>query len=988
MLKTPLLSLPFLLLASFFTNKGFAQPTWTINPFGKEKKPAQYEEKVLASEKTGDKKLTTFRRVIQNNTTRYNFYFNANNRLNEVVERAKLTQRDDYSKLLSFYPYTLENTAAQKTELDSVIYKSTAGLLLHDLRSDWVDNMYLLIGKSYYYSNQLDSAALTFQFINYNLFPRKKKEDDNRVVGTIDAPGTGNLSIASKENQNILQKVLSLPPSRNDALIWLARTFTAQGQYGDAAGLISILQNDRNLPKRLKSDLQEVTAFWFFSQANYDSAAAHLEEALPNADNIRDKSRWEFLLGQLYEMNKQYDKASEYYTRASKHTTDLVMDINARLNEAKMMRNDADPKQLQNSIDNLLSMAKKDRFENYRDILYFSAAQLAMQAPDTASAMGYLLRSAKYNDANIPYHNKTFFQLGNLAYNQGKFRAAAAYYDSLQLTPDDDYVDLPALNERKSALAKIVKYVDAVDREDSLQRLAAMAPGERDAHVKKLLKKLRKERGLKEEDTNDGSAPITFANNKQEPTDLFSNNSKGEWYFYNNALRSKGFNEFVRTWGKRENKDNWRRRKNTTSATLDSSPGGDPGVAVAPVRDSASEAEALNFDALMANIPLSTEQLDKSYDVIAQNLLDLGKVFQNELEEYPAAINNYEAFISRFPNHANEAEALLGLYFSYSKLGNLAKANYYKNQLTAKHAASTQTQLLQNPSLLQPNAKNPEVTSRYEGIYNLYIEGRFAEAIDAKKKADSVYGSNYWTPQLLYIEAIQQIRDRQDSLAITTLEKLRELYPASPLKSKATTMIDVIGRRAEIEDYLTKLEVTRAEEQQIVISDEKPIDKSVTTVAPVTVAPVKVEPTIQPIKVRDTTAIKPIAENASFSIRPELKHTVVMLLDKVDGVYINEAKNAFTRFNKESYVTQGVTVNRDTLDVQRTLLLFSSFEDAEAAMKYFDKIKKAAPREVSWLPANKYSFFIISEGNLQLLKTNKDLDGYRQLLNSTFGNKF
>ena len=182
-----------------------AQPTWTIDPFGKEKKPVQYEEKKLASEKTGDKKLTRFRKLIQNNVTHYNFYFNANNKLNNVIERAKVSQKDDYATLLSFYPYSLENTAAQKTELDSVIYKSTAGILLHDLRTDWVDNLYLLIGKAYYLRKEFDSAALTFQFINYNLFPRKKKEDDNRIVGTNNAPGSGALSIANKENRNIVQ---------------------------------------------------------------------------------------------------------------------------------------------------------------------------------------------------------------------------------------------------------------------------------------------------------------------------------------------------------------------------------------------------------------------------------------------------------------------------------------------------------------------------------------------------------------------------------------------------------------------------------------------------------------------------------------------------------------------------------------------------------------------------------------------------------------
>ena len=34
-------------------------------------------------------------------------------------------------------------------------------------------------------------------------------------------------------------------------------------------------------------------------------------------------------------------------------------------------------------------------------------------------------------------------------------------------------------------------------------------------------------------------------NNNQQPVDLFAgNNSKGEWYFANSSLKSRGFNEF------------------------------------------------------------------------------------------------------------------------------------------------------------------------------------------------------------------------------------------------------------------------------------------------------------------------------------------------------------------------------------------------------------------------------------------------------------
>ena len=139
-----------------------AQPKLEFNL----KKPKQFENRQLPSEKLAEKKFTGMRHFFQNNYTHYNYYYNAKNKINAIIERAKAAQKDDYTSLLSYYPYTLENTASQKTELDSIIYKSTAGILLHDLRNDWVDNMYLLMGKAFFFRKDFDSAAGTFQFIN------------------------------------------------------------------------------------------------------------------------------------------------------------------------------------------------------------------------------------------------------------------------------------------------------------------------------------------------------------------------------------------------------------------------------------------------------------------------------------------------------------------------------------------------------------------------------------------------------------------------------------------------------------------------------------------------------------------------------------------------------------------------------------------------------------------------------------------------------
>jgi tetratricopeptide (TPR) repeat protein len=999
MLRTKFIVVILFLYLFTVSFSAMAQPAWTIDLFGKEKKPEKYEEKLLASEKTATKKFGVVRRFMQNTTSHYNFFFNANNKLNGVIERARISNKDDYSALLSFYSYSLDNTASQKTELDSVIYKATAGVLLHDLRSEWVDNFYLLIGKSYFLRKDFDSAALTFQFINYNLFPRKRKnDDDNKIVGsneTNTGAGVGSVTIANKENRNVVQKILTKPPSRNEALIWQVRTFIEQNELGDAAGLISILQNDVNLPKRLQNDLHEVTSYWFYAQNMYDSSAIHLEKALSNADTKEDNSRWKFLLAQMYELTGDYKKAEDYYAQASKSTTDVVMDIYARLNSAKMMRNTGNTKELDKSIATLLHMARKDKFEAFRDIIYYSAAQLSIQKTDTAQGISLYKKSIEKNTTASVYKDKAFMQLANIAYSQKKYRDAHSYYDSVNVTVKDKQIDSATIADRKEILARLVPKIVEIEKQDSLQMIAALSPTDRIAFVKKLAKKYRKENGLKEEEDFSGNVPITFASKSNAPIDLFDTKgtSSGQWYFYNQNLKAKGFNDFKNKWGKRTNTDNWRRKTSqsaiTKGAGLDNGLNVDPDAPLTKEEKTQDAKEAdYSFDGLMGGLPLTKEQLDSSNTIIAKNVYDAAQIFQNELQDYEQAIVRYEEFVKRFSANDMLPDVYVGLSFCYGKLGNTTKADLYKNLVKTNFASSKAAKIISNASLLNPNAANPVVTAKYEGIYNMFLEGKFEEALAAKKIADSTNGTNYWSPQLLYIESVYYIKERKDSLAISTLKNIISLYPTNALKTKATTLIDVLGRRDSIERYLTQLQVTRVEEEQVIFVDDKPVVK---TVIPPAIKPAEVKLT-QPVVIKkivsDSIKVPEVYKNKNFELKPESPHYVVMILDKVDGVYINEAKNAFVRYNKGSMETINTTIKRDTIDAQRTILLFSPFENAAAAIKYFDKIKRAAPSEVSWLQAAKYSFIIISEENLQLLKTNKDIISYKQLLNNNFGNKF
>jgi tetratricopeptide (TPR) repeat protein len=983
---------PFLVFFCVMSVSAVAQPTWTFDPFGKEKKPKEYEEKILPSEKTADKKFTKGRRFSQNTLSHYNYFFNANNKLNLVIDRARTSQVDDYTQLLSFYPYSLDNTASQQIELDSVIYKATGGILLHDLRSDWVDNMYLLIGKSYYYRKLFDSAALTFQFINYNLFPRKKDEDDNRIVGANSSATSTKLSIADREKRNIIQRTFSLPPSRNDALIWLARTYVEANMFGESAGLINILQEDPNLPKRLKDDLNQVTAYWYFKQEGYDSAAVYLEKGLSTATNKIDVSRWNYLLGQLYEMNGTFDKASDYFNLAAKNTVDPLMDIYSRLNNAKMVRKSGDSIELNKNIATLLSMAKKDKYESYRDIIFHSVGLINLKKVDTTTAIAFFEKSLTVNQNNAAYKNKSHLQLGKIAYERKEYKIAADHYDSLDVNEPSIKKDSAEIADRKPTLRRLADQLIIIDVEDSLQMIAALSPLVRDAFIKKLSKKLRKDAGIKEEvEVNSGGAGLnSFDNGKNNPPmDLFATSAKGDWYFYNASMKSKGYSEFKSNWGKRDNVDNWRRKSAMKNAIAPDVAGGMDPLAPAPEMSSTGAGKPVenSYDDLMLNVPTTPEKLDSSNTKIATALLTLAAIFQNELQDYEQAIYTYEIYLQRFPEKLEDGEVYLGLYYCYNRIGNSEKAAYYKNLLDTKFAESRSAKMLNDPLSLQPDQNNPIVSRMYQNIYDLFIQGGFDSALVMKKTADSIHGNNYWTPQLTYIEAIYYVQCEQDTDAIVKLDTLIKLFPTSPLSEKAKTLIDVLKRRKEIEAYLSSLEITRApEDDKILIADNKTIEtKKAVAVTPS--APKLAE--IKPIKTMQDGAVSlpPSMLSGEFKWQPAKQHNVIMLLDKVDEVYVTEVVNAYKRYNTSNGLNS-ISVSKLPLNAQQNMVSFSKFENAEEAILYFEKIKRAAPTQVSWLQASKYSFFIINDDNLQLLKTNKALDKYKQLLNNQYPGKF
>lgn len=943
------------------------------------KKPKEYDERVLRSEKSDQGKFGLPKRFIQNTVTHFNYYFNANNKLNEVLERAKEGFKDDYSKLLPFYNFTLDATAGDSIQLDSITYKSSTGIALHDLRGDWVDNLYLLWGAAFYLQKKFDSAYLMFQFINYAFAP-KEKDGYYLTIGS-SRDGNSALSIATKEKKSLAKKLLSEPPSRNDAFIWQIRNFLAQNEFAEAASLIVTLRNDPVFPKRLENDLHEVQAYWFYKQNMWDSAAVHLTQALSNATNLQEKARWEYLAAQLFEMSGNHQEAEKYYSKVITHTTDLVLEIYARLATIRADK-DGGEKSIEKNAAELVKMAKRDKYEEYRDIIYYMAAQMLLEAGKVDEAMALLQKSTQYTGNDPAQRNKAFLQLAELSFAKKQYRDAYNFYDSVSLS-DPSIKNPEEITARKKSLGVIATNMEIIYRQDSLQRIAAMPEEERKEYVKQLVKKLRKQQGLKDENTGPAASPFT------SPTDnLFPVNNlpKGEWYFYNTASKNRGLNEFKAKWGSRPNVDNWRRSaaiigKTATPINTTSGPdkqGGSQG----------SGSADLTFEVLYDKLPLTEAQLQLSNDSVQQAMFLLGKAYIQEIEDCQLGTETLEQLRSRFVGFVPMDEVLFNLYYCYNKNGETAKAAAIKKLMAEKYPSSNLSAIVttgKNPLL----TKNEVATKTYENIYDLFIEGKFAEALAEKKAADANYGKHYWTPQLLYIEAVYYIKQQNDAEAIRVLNDIIKQFPDSPLAGKAQTMIDVLKRRKEIEEELRNMVVTRATDsttgRTITPVVTKPKTDTTTAKPPVTV----VTPP-KPAKDSTVTAPPPPPKSTTgFAYSPNEPHYVVLVLNKVDPVFVNEAKNAFARHNREFFPGKNYSADLFQLNDDNRLLMIAPFNTAAEAIAYIDATKpRTATEIIPWLKGGKYGFTIMTNGNFDILKDNKDLDAYREFLNQHWPGKF
>lgn len=866
---------------------------------------------IVAAVACSTKKNTFIRRAYHNLSAHYNTYWNGNESLKDGVADLSKNVRDNYTRILTVANYGTDAEATKlNAPMDRAIAKASIVIQRHSMffnkkeRVKWIDDSYMLIGKAYFYKHDYTAAKRTFDFV------------------------------MRKYNYN---------PIQYNAMLWQARTLLQQKNYGDAGSMLDLLQSKietEKVPFSVIRDIPLVYADYFILQKNYSPAKDFLLKGVGLNKSKKVQARLYFILGQIADQEKNQANATEYYSKVIKSSPSYEMAFNARINMANSFDINTGDKQ---AIEKALSkMSKEFKNKDFRDQIYYALAQLAFKENNDTLAIHYLRLSVAVSVKNDFQKTTSALKLADIYFERQNYRLAQVYYDSTMQFLPKDYPNYEELTAKTATLTTLVTNLGIVQKEDSLQKLAAIPEAELAKVIDKIIDDLKKADLLKKEKEAQeqlaGATGGNFGKAMENPSQL----SGGGWYFYNTSAMSFGYTEFLKKWGRRKLEDNWRlsnKRPVYTEETLT--------AAVTSDSTKNDSTKALSTDprsrkTYLQNIPLTAEMMQASNDRISTALFNLGFIYQEGLGDTPKSIASFEDLLRRYPKDKNALKTNYQLYLSYKAIPDSVKADAYRLLIVNNYPESDYARIITEPNYnIELLAKKNRVSTLYSETYRAFTKAQYKTVIIYSNEAMASYKDKDLLPKFEYLRALSYGKtDNTDSMLIA-LGKLIKAYPASEITPLAQS---ILGANAK-----------------------SPILSNLTTLS---------SPVSDSLNVADTLL------PSLYSYLPNSSHFYVILLDEKTA-NISAIRIRIADYVVKNFSTDNLSINTIVLDGGWQMITVSSFRNMAKAMNFYQAIEQDTYVFAS-LEAPSYKQFIISTENYPVFYREKDTGGYMKFFNRKY----
>ncbi len=841
-------------------------------------------------------KNTWLNRNYHSISAKYNGYFNARESYRDGLRRLSDQHQDNFDNVLSIFRYGNEAQAGSISNFMDVAYqKASLVIRRHSMfirgveHNRWIDDSYYLIARSHFYKRDYNLANLTFEYII--------RQYDTDIA--------------------------------YDSKVWIAKAYNQTERFEQARQMLDNVQRDLE-QGLLSADGQRLFylayADHFARQKQYAAAIPHLQKGIAATRNNRERTRLTYILGQHYQYSGDYGNAQRTYARLLKMNPTFDMAFQARISMA-MAYDPAsgDSNFIRSELNSMLRDAKN---QAYQDRIYYALAQLAMRENKEEDAVDNYIKSTQASSGNNMQKGLSFLRLGEIFFERPDYLKASIYYDSTVTFLPSTFDGIEKIGERKVMLSDLARNLRIVEREDSLQRLAAMTPAERNAIIDNIIAELREQQQRERDAERDRMRTMQAMQQQRRPGDV----QDASWYFYNPTAMSFGRTEFLSRFGERPLEDLWRISNKQTAAF-----GFEGGEEEMEDGEEGEEGSALDRSNYLRNIPTTPEQMAESNNRIAQALFNMGVIFKDRFNDPVSAISSFESLVTRYPQNENKLRAYYFLYNLNRSLSDMSRAEMYKNRLVAEYPDSEFARILGDPNYLQTVRQRQSLANQlYEQSYSAFIAGNYNRVIANGERADTLDIDIGLRGQFSYLKALAYGRTGKSNEFRQELEYVVRNFEGTAVHRPASDLLASLGTHA----------LLLPEEEQ-----------------------------------RETEQVTAEEISSIYTFNASAVHFFAFIID-VRQVEARELRNFITTFNTDEYPDRRLTMSNIFLDDRRQIITVTNFANKDAGMEYFRRII-AAPG-LSNFNTEFITSFIISVDNYPVFYQDKNVDEYLRFFRALY----
>ncbi|WP_428741629.1 tetratricopeptide repeat protein [Tenacibaculum sp.] len=707
-------------------------------------------------------------------TTKYNVLFNGEQAYLKGLKEIQDKHEDNFWKRLQIEPITFDESVIDTkvltpgtgfdateeeenknlTPFEKAEEKAVKAIQTHSMnikgyeKNSQIDDAYLLLGKSRYYTQRFIPALEAFNYVIAN-YPK------------------ANLNYKTK--------------------IWRAKTNIRLDNEKRAIEtlrlLLDVLDKTEEIDKPTKEQAYTAMAMAYEKTDTIQKVVDYLKLATKTHYNKEQTARNMFVLGQIYsELNRKDSARMVFKKLAESRKAPHRFRIRADIELAKNTPNDSASVVVLARLKKLIKNTDNRKFLN---ALYYQAGVLEEGRNNPEKAAEYYKKSLEAKHNNNYQKTYAYERLGDMAFGKEDYLLAGSYYDSVMQVVSKEFDQekrIRRIRKKNKGLTTLRKYEETVKNNDSILKLVAMTSDERTSFFEAYIEKIKKEDEEKRQQLLNAQ---NFGNSFGGGASINNSANKGKWYFYNTQALGFGRAEFQKIWGTRPLEDNWRLSDKSINVIDDTSSNDEPKV-------NTRYELSTYLDAIPTDEKVITDLVLERNDALYQ----LGLIYKEQFKNSSLAIKNLERLNEVRTNNQLELPISYHLYQIYKEENNLAKSDEYKNIILQKYPETSFAQIIKNPDTkLVEEKKEDEILNKYKEIYYTYKENKFEEAVtEVDNFLPTVQNSNL-IPKFALLKALAVGKYQDKKTYKQALEFVAVSYATTEEGKKAKEIIEQLNKK-------------------------------------------------------------------------------------------------------------------------------------------------------------------------------------------------